>query len=61
MAYVSQLLAPRVLAQLTDEQFARIISIVDGEVQQNAALRKAVTAKVNEALKSFKAEKTEKK
>lgn len=57
MAYVSQLIPARVLAQLSEEQLALVISIVDGEVQQNAALRKAVTAKVNEAVKSFKIEK----
>jgi uncharacterized protein (DUF1778 family) len=54
MAYVAQLLSARVLTQLNDEQLARIISIVDGEILQNASLKKAVTAKVDEALKELK-------
>jgi hypothetical protein len=61
MAIVAQLLPARVLAQLSEEQLSRIISIVDGEVLQNATLKKAISAKVNEAVKELKVGSTAKK
>jgi hypothetical protein len=54
MAIVAQLLGARVFAQLNDEQLARVISIVDGEILENATLRKALSSKVNDALKEVK-------
>lgn len=58
MAYVAQLLSARDLATLSEDQFARIVSLVDGEILQNAALRKQINAKVNEALKAMQSGKT---
>lgn len=54
MAIVAQLLGPRVFAQLNDEQLARVISIVDGEILENATLRRALSTKVNDAVKEIK-------
>lgn len=46
MAYVAQLLSPRVLSRLSEAQLGSIAAAVDAEILTNPTIRKAIERKI---------------